>query len=69
MASPNLSSAGSASATASGSVGSGSRETTDIKAPLWDHVILSVIDLKCLYVELEHLFCNLICIVIYLLIK
>ena len=33
------------------------------------HVILSVIDLKCLYVELEHLFCNLICIVIYLLIK
>ena len=43
MASPNLSSAGSArtgSATASGSVGSGSRETTDIKAPLWDHVTI-----------------------------
>ncbi|RLN34641.1 hypothetical protein C2845_PM03G19120 [Panicum miliaceum] len=39
MASPNLSSAGSGSGTAaSGSVGS--RETTDIKAPLWDHVTI-----------------------------
>ncbi|XP_066312707.1 putative transcriptional regulator tpeD [Miscanthus floridulus] len=40
MASPNLSSVASASVTASGSVGSGSRETTDIKAPLWDHVTI-----------------------------
>ena len=40
MASPNLSSAGSGSATTSGSVGSRSREATDIKAPLWDHVTI-----------------------------
>jgi len=40
MASPNLSSAGSGTASASGSVGSGATRTTDIKAPLWDHVTI-----------------------------
>ena len=40
MASPNLSSAGSGTASASGSVGSGATGTTDIKAPLWDHVTI-----------------------------
>ena len=38
MASPKLSSA--RSGTASGSVGSGARETTGIKPPLWDHVAI-----------------------------
>jgi len=40
MASPNLSSAESGTASASGSVGSGATRTTDIKAPLWDHVTI-----------------------------
>jgi len=40
MASPNLSSAGSGTASASGSVGFGATRTTDIKAPLWDHVTI-----------------------------
>jgi hypothetical protein len=39
MASPNLSSAASASASAGASAGSRAR-TTDIKAPLWDHVTI-----------------------------
>ena len=39
MASPNLSAtSASASAAASSSVGSGARQITDIRAPLWDHV-------------------------------
>ncbi|XP_042002900.1 uncharacterized protein LOC121787565 [Salvia splendens] len=43
MASPNLSAtaaSSSASSAASSSVGSGSRQITDIRAPLWDHVTI-----------------------------
>ena len=41
MASPNLSAtSASASAAASSSVGSGARQITDIRAPLWDHVTI-----------------------------
>ena len=43
MASPNMSSASagaSASASASASIGSEATHTTDIKAPLWDHVTI-----------------------------
>ena len=40
MASPNMSSVGSGSASASASIGSAATHTTDIKAPLWDHVTI-----------------------------
>ena len=40
MASPNMSSVGSGSASAGASIGSEGTHTTDIKAPLWDHVTI-----------------------------
>jgi len=40
MASPNMSSVGSGSASAGASIGSEATHTTDIKAPLWDHVTI-----------------------------
>ena len=40
MASPNMSSVGSGSASAGASIGSEATHTIDIKAPLWDHVTI-----------------------------
>ena len=40
MASPNMSSVGSGSASAGASIGSEATHTTDIKAPLWDRVTI-----------------------------